>query len=166
MFSIALMRSVTIRRFGSSELSREEMPAWKRRFFLQVMLSAVSISVGALLFLNNVDLTHQAVIICILAMFAAAGLSTLAGHFQGYVAFALILLLPQMMFFLQTRRPDELVLALLIGIFLAVLADSAGRGTYGSLSLRWLREQKSGGAFGRGFEMGELSHRSEECFRR
>ncbi|MBF94558.1 MAG: hypothetical protein CMH58_05290 [Myxococcales bacterium] len=125
MFSIALMRSVTIRRFGSSELSREEMPAWKRRFFLQVMLSAVSISVGALLFLNNVDLTHQAVIICILAMFAAAGLSTLAGHFQGYVAFALILLLPQMMFFLQTRRPDELVLALLIGIFLAVLLPTA-----------------------------------------
>ena len=56
MFSIALMRSVTIRRFGSSELSREEMPAWKRRFFLQVMLSAVSISVGALLFLNNVEM--------------------------------------------------------------------------------------------------------------
>ena len=92
MFSIALMRSVTIRRFQSREPSREEMPAWRRRFFLQVMLSALSISIGSVLVLNNADLPHQAVIICILAMFAAAGLSTLAGHFQGYVAFALILL--------------------------------------------------------------------------
>ncbi len=125
MFSIALMRSVTIRRFHERELPREDMPVWKRRFFLQVMLSALGISIGSVLVLNNADLPHQAVIICILAMFAAAGLSTLAGHFQGYVAFALILLLPQCMFFLQSRGPDELILALLIGIFLGVLLPTA-----------------------------------------
>lgn len=122
---IGVLRHIQTRRFGRLAEEAIEIRTWRARIDLGTAVSGAWWGCGAVLLFPD-DLPHQVYIAFILAGIGAAAMTSYAPMRRTYFLFLLPSIVPLMVRFALERTEVHTAMAALVGMFLAVVARSAG----------------------------------------